>query len=202
MKDPREKELHLKGKDLNNDSSNPSENEFYVVRGPVWDRKIAKLFTDTVPQEVTACELVTNNGNSLIIACAYSSPNSTAYNTNSLNRTFRGLAERYYLNLVILGDFNYPKIDWTHCTTTTNTNDPNFMFLETIRHCFLQQYVKSPTRGRNFDNPSLTDLTLCNNDDLVLDVSVLSPLGKSDHSLIEMQVRCDINVDLKTYYYH
>ena len=42
---------------------------------------------------------------------------------------------------------------------------------------------------------------MCNNDDLVLDVSVLSPLGKSDHSLIEIQVRCDINVDLKTYYY-
>ena len=37
---------------------------------------------------------------------------------------------------VVLGDFNYPKIDWTHCTTTTNTNDPNFMFLETIRDCF------------------------------------------------------------------
>ena len=55
--------------------------------------------------------------------------------------------------------------------------------------------------GRNCDNPSLIDLALCDNDDLVLDVSVLSPFGKSDHSLIEMQVRCDINVDLKTYYY-
>ena len=32
-------------------------------------------------------------------------------------------------------------------------------------------------------------------------VSVISQLGKSDHSLTEMQVRCDINVDLKTYYY-
>ena len=42
---------------------------------------------------------------------------------------------------------------------------------------------------------------MCDNDDLVLDVSVLSPFGKSDHSLIEMQVRCDINVDLKTYHY-
>ena len=109
------------------------------------------------------------------------------------------MPERHYSNLVVLGDFNYPKLDWTHCTTTTNTNDPNFMFLETIRDCFLQQHMKSPTRGRNCDNPSLIDLALCNNDDLVLDV--LSPLGKSDHSLIEMQVRCDINVDLKTYYY-
>ena len=155
------------------------------------------LFTDSVPQELIACEVVTNNGNNLIISCVYRSPNSTADNTNSLNRSLRALAERYYSNLVVLGDFNYPKIDWTHCTTTTNTNDPNFMFLETIRDCFLQQYVKSPTRGRNCDNPSLIDLALCNNDDLVLDVSVLSPLGKSDHSLIEMQVRCDVNVDLK-----
>ena len=85
--------------------------------------------------------------------------------------------------------------------TTSNTNDPNFMFLETIRDCFLQQYVESPTTGRNCDNPSPIDLALSNNDGLVLDVSILSPLGKSDHSLIEMQVTCDINVDLKTYYY-
>ena len=50
------------------------------------------------------------------------------------------------------------------------------MFLQTIRNCFLQQYTKSPTRGRNCNNPSLIDLALCN--DLVLDVSVLSPLRK------------------------
>ena len=31
----REKELYLKAKDLNNESSNPSKNEFYVVRGSV-----------------------------------------------------------------------------------------------------------------------------------------------------------------------
>ena len=65
----------------------------------------------------------------------------------------------------------------------------------------MQQYVKRPTRGTNCDNPSFIGLALCNNDDLVLDVSVISQLGKSDHSLTEMQVRCDINVDLKTYYY-
>ena len=141
------------------------------------------LFTDSVPQEVIACQVVTNNSNSLSIACVYCSPNSTADNTNSLNQSLRALAKRYCSNLIVLGDFNYPEIDWTYCTTTANTNDPNFMFLDTIRYCFLQQYVKSPTSGRNCDNPSIIDLALCNNDDLVLYVSVLSPLGKSDHSL-------------------
>ena len=69
------------------------------------------LFTDSVPQEVIVCEVVTNNGNSIIIECLYRSPNSTADNTNSLNRSLRALAERCYSHLVVLADFNYPKID-------------------------------------------------------------------------------------------
>ena len=43
------------------------------------------LFTDSVPQKVIACEVVINNGDSLIIASVYRSPNSTADNTNSFN---------------------------------------------------------------------------------------------------------------------
>ena len=39
----REKELYVKAKDLNNYSSNPSKNEFYVVRGSVWDKKVVKV---------------------------------------------------------------------------------------------------------------------------------------------------------------
>ena len=67
------------------------------------------LFNDSVPQEVITCEVVINNGNGLIIACVYCSRNSTDDNTNTLNRTLRALAERYYSKLVVLGDFNYPK---------------------------------------------------------------------------------------------
>ena len=59
-----------------------------------------------------------------------SSPNSTVDNTNSLNRTLGGLAERYYSILVVLSDFNCPKIDWIYCKTISNTNDLNLCFLE------------------------------------------------------------------------
>ena len=45
--------------------------------------------------------------------------------------------------------------------------------------------MKSLTRVRNCNNPSLFDLALYNNDAM----SVLSQLGKNDHSLIEMQDR-------------
>ena len=43
LKNSKEKKLYLKAKDLNNNSSNLPKNEFYVVRGPVWDRKIVKV---------------------------------------------------------------------------------------------------------------------------------------------------------------
>ena len=39
----REKGLYLKAKYLNNESRNPSKNEFYVVRGSVWKRKIVEV---------------------------------------------------------------------------------------------------------------------------------------------------------------
>ena len=48
--------------------------------------------------------------------------------------------------------------------------------------------MKCSTRGRNSDNPSLLDLVLSNNDDLIDNVSLLPPLGKSDHSTIEVLV--------------
>ena len=95
------------------------------------------FFTDSVLQEVIAYEVVKNDDNSVIMAGVYRSSNSTVDNTNSLNWTLRALAERYYSNLKVLDDFNYPKINWTHCTLTSNINNPNFTFLETIRDCFL-----------------------------------------------------------------
>ena len=37
----KEGQLHLKTKELNNEIQNyDSKNKFYVVRGPIWDRKI------------------------------------------------------------------------------------------------------------------------------------------------------------------
>ena len=117
------------------------------------------LFTDSVPQEVIACELVINNCCSLIIACVYRSPNSTADNTNSLNRSLRALAERYYSNLVVPGDFNYPKSIGLIVQQQLTLMIQILCFLNNQR-LFLQQYVKSPTRGRNCGNPSLIDLAV------------------------------------------
>ena len=60
--------------------------------------------------------------------------------------------------------------------------------------------MKSSTRGRNSDNPSLLDLVLSNNDDLIDSVSLLPPLGKSDHSTIEALVNYSSNNSTDKFY--
>ena len=88
------------------------------------------------------------------------------------------ISDKYNANLIVLGDFNYPKINWVHYNTKFSMNKSNYKFLESTEDCFFQQYVKSSTRGRNSNNPSLLDLGMSNYD-LFDNVSLLPPLGKS-----------------------
>ena len=112
----------------------------------------------------------------------------------------KNISDKYNANLIVLGDFNYPRIDWVHYSTNSSINDLNYKSLKTTRDCFSQQHVKSSTRGRNSDNPSLLDLVLSNNDDLIDNVSLLPHLGKSDHSTIEVLVNYSSNNSTDKFY--
>ena len=159
------------------------------------------LFTSILTQEIIVCELKTEDSNLLAIPCVYRSPNSTINNSDNLNVLLKNISDKYNANLIALGDFNYPRIDWVHCSTNSCINDSNYKFLETTRDCFFQQYVKSSTtKRRNSDNPSLLDLVLSNNDVLIDNVSLLSLLGKSDHSTIEVLVNYSSNNSTDKFY--
>ena len=131
-------------------------------------------------QEIIIYEPNTEDSNLLAIACVYRSPNSTVNNSNNLNALLKNISDKYNANLIILGDFNYPKIDWVHYSTNSSINDPNYKFLETTRDCFFsKKYMKSSTRGKNSHNPSLLDLVMSNNDDLIDNVSLFDTLSHS-----------------------
>ena len=68
------------------------------------------LFTSIVTQEIIVCELKTEDSNLLAIA----SPNSTINNSYNLNVLLKNISDKYNANLIVLGDFNYPRIDWVH----------------------------------------------------------------------------------------
>ena len=130
--------------------------------------------------EVVLVDLQINNV-SLRVACAYRPPSQTADNNrdfiNFLNSNLDMCS-----SFVLVGDFNYPGIDWNNLHAN---NTPEQLFLDFINANYLFQKITEPTRDSN-----ILDLCLCTDNDMVNNVLVHCPLSTSDHNYIT----CDISV--------
>ena len=80
-----------------------------------------------------------------------------------------------------MGDFNLREIDWNNCTTTVGEDHVATIFLECIRDGFLTQHVKEPTRIRDNNEPSVLDLIITNEENMIGNIEYKPGLGKSDH---------------------
>ena len=115
----------------------------------------------------------------------YRSPNSSKQNNQSPKYLLEKLKDISSHNKIIFGDFNFPNIDWK---TWTGKDEDSMNFIKSIRNGFLNQYIESPTRARGTDIPSILDLVLTDNPDLIDELSINSPIGKSDHAVIEISI--------------
>ncbi|BHF77978.1 hypothetical protein SprV_0602108800 [Sparganum proliferum] len=87
-------------------------------------------------------------------------------------------------DILIMGDFNAPHIDWS--STHANSSEQTFYmsFLNTALKLFLTQHVMVPTRVREGQQANCLDLVLTKSQDSIDEVSCLPPLGKSDHVVL------------------
>ena len=130
------------------------------------------------------------------LAVIYRSPSSSAQNTVFMFALLDTQKSSSQGKLIIVGDFNYWNIDWQNVCTEKepNTNAAVACLLKCPRtNCFIQ-HVLTPTRGRGTPTPSILDLVIIN-EDFVESVDHLSPLGKSDHSVlyINCALKCTAN---------
>jgi hypothetical protein len=93
-----------------------------------------------------------------------------------------------FKNVCIVGDFNFPNIDWIGSWS----GEEDSTFIESLRDSFLVQMVKKPTRFREGQTPHILDLVIVNNDSLVSDIEHLCPIGKSDHEVLSCKLYIDI----------
>ena len=128
-------------------------------------------------------------------------------NNNALCKIIKEIDSRLEHFKVILGDFNYPSITWNNlhyeATDNNESRDPD-NFKEAIIESYLNQLVDFPTRARGTDNPSCSDWAFTNNEALINGVTDDSPLGSSDHTLIEVDINNtpkDNSTHYKKYYY-
>ena len=140
--------------------------------------------------EALFCSLKFNYSRTLLLGSIYRSPSSTSYNNDCLNALLETVSNASFTYKLLVGDFNYPLIDWASITNQSNTEDKEFKFVESIKDSFLTQLISKPTRGRGTDKPSLLDLVLTSDNGIVSSVEIASPLGNSDHALIITNIRC------------
>ena len=132
-----------------------------------------------------------NNSDSLIVGCVYRSPTSTKEQDKQFLKMTQCFQEIKSSHVLILGDFNLPKISWEDCDSTkTNPEDVENKFLEDVKDAFLYQHVTGYTRGRASNKPSLIDLVFTNEEGMVTDLEILSPIGMSDHGCITFYFNC------------
>ena len=87
-------------------------------------------------------------------------------------------------HVTLLGDFNFPDIDWSSHASTK----PNNCFFECISSLGMVQFVSDPTRFSNSTASNTLDLIFSNEPLSVQIINHLPPLSTSDHSVIEFLI--------------
>ncbi|KAA0187846.1 hypothetical protein HAZT_HAZT005004 [Hyalella azteca] len=68
---------------------------------------------DSEYKEYILVESKQHDGSKLLIGLVYRSPNSTPENTEKLNELMRKISGQGASHLMVMGDFNFPEIDWS-----------------------------------------------------------------------------------------
>ena len=113
---------------------------------------------DDIPDKVLACEINLSKWDKLWFCVSYRSSNSSEYNSKKINELMRKLISLNHSHVPMVGDYNYPKIDWTSYTNEWKHEDINFEFIECVRDDYMYQHVTTSTSGRGAESHSVLDL--------------------------------------------
>ena len=95
-----------------------------------------------------------------------------------------------YTHLLVMGDFNFPDIDWENWSSSDNNSQE---VIGIIQDTYLQQHVTQPTRCREGKTSNCLDLIFTDEEEMIpAQVQISDPLGLNDH--------CTFVFDLLTHY--
>ena len=100
----------------------------------------------------------------IVLGVIYRSPNSTPEDNDKLNNQIDFISNMLNASgdkLIMVGDFNYPDINWDQLTCDKPINHPAFKFLNTVLAILRQQDAKSRTqvgKRRYFGTTSRHDI--------------------------------------------
>ena len=145
---------------------------------------------------------ITGKGNTKLLAgCVYRSGSSSIAipRDETLHELLKWAAsDGSHSHRLIAGDFNHPLITWDPSPILPENiapENPATKFATCIADTFLHQHITEPTRYRGNQTPTNDDLIFSNEQELVQQLQLLSPLGGSDHIGISMNFLFDYRTD-------
>ena len=137
------------------------------------------------------CGIPLMNHDRLLVGVCYRSPNSTDQQNQLLTDMLNGTVLLKYSHTLIMGDFNYPEIDWQRQATSESLNHASSGFVECVRDCFLFQQVRQPT---HYSGPhraaNILDLVFTSEEGMSANMKYEAPTGNSHHVLISWTTKC------------
>ena len=115
-----------------------------------------------------------------LIGCVYRSPNSKQHNSESLMQLLTRANNKSYSHITLVRDFNLKTVNWE---TFQATHSMNQNFVNAFQDLYWTQHVTEPTRERGEDIPSVLDLVLTKEQNMVESIDYCDPLEMSDHRL-------------------
>ena len=143
--------------------------------------------------EAVWCTIQLRNNDQMLEGVVYRSQNSNFENSSKIIYLIPKISEYVgYSHCLLMGDFNFPNINWATITTLEGDQSLTASFLNACEDGFLTQHVTKPTRYRHGQNSSLLDLVFKSDPEMIEDsvINHLSPLGSSDHEVLLWNVVC------------
>jgi len=127
------------------------------------------------------CSVRIRNGDNLHIGVCYRSPNADMSGKDNDILLCDMLAELHSKPLVLMGDFNFPDVDWS---TSYGSSRSSQNFVDSIENGFLTQHVTDGTC-----NGAVLDLVITSEPDMIDDVSVLGRFGTSNNNILQWEIQ-------------
>ena len=137
--------------------------------------------------EVTSVEIITHSKLKLLICCCYRPPNAEKIWLDKFNSILADLSSRHD-NIIICGDFNFPKVNWQSPAKTFGADE--ISFTEQLNDFYLTQLNTLATRGVN-----ILDLVISSVPNQINNIIWLNPENSglfTDHSVIIFDLKTSV----------
>ena len=156
--------------------------------------RVNEELTNSEFAESLWCDVEVDHQRALIGLC-YRSPTSTIQNDEKLLSVMeKAVLRKAAHHILIMGDFNFPEIDYASDRVVGRDTDPPAMFFTKMQELCLFQHVNDATRIRQNQTPTKLDYIFTEEENLIEMINYEVPLGKSDHVVLVQRCRLKLVV--------